>query len=414
MHRIVWSYSCRWKGFFLGDRKMQTHTKFFNLFILISLLASVGFAQEAVTPPEKTTSVAGEEESVPSFPYIAGITGDNVNIRSGPGTNYYRCIKLNKGDRVKVVGSQFSWSRIVPPAGSFSWISKQYVSIGQDNPAIGTVTGDAVRVYAGSELLKPIRSTTVQLKLNRGDKVSLLGEEEGDYHKIVPPAGTYLWVLTEYTKPLGPVGEIELVVEPPAAPKADKADTTKAVVYTDTSVEARKLKEYYALQERLEAQRAKPLQKQNYAAIKKKLAAIAEIKEAGKAARYSEFAIRQIEGCELALAVGKEIRLQDKQLRQIEERIERARARKLSQVPKLGRFAVIGELQTSNIYGPQAELTHYRIIDDAGKTLCYAVAAIDMDLSGFLGRKVGLVGTIEAHPPTGGAIVRFTEIPELQ
>jgi len=31
-------------------------------------------------------------------------------------------------------------------------------------------------------------------------------------------------------------------------------------------------------------------------------------------------------------------------------------------------------------------------------------------LSGYIGQKVGLVGTIEAHLPTKKALVRFTEI----
>jgi SH3-like domain-containing protein len=396
---------------------MQSYTKIFNLFILVCFvsLVSVGFAQEAVTSPAKSASAGEAEEGVPSFPYIAEITGDDVNIRSGPGTNYYRCGKLNKADRVKVVGSQFSWSRVVPPAGSFSWISKQYVSIDPSNPTVGTVTGDAVRVYAGSEHLKPIHSTTVQLKFNRGDKVRLLGEEEGDYYKIAPPAGTYLWVSTKYTKPLGPVGEVELIIEPQPEPKAE----TREVVYTDASVEARRLREYYALQKQMEAERAKPMARQNYANIKKKLVKITEVKEAGKAARYSEFAIKQIENFELALTVAKEVRLQDEQLQRIKKRIENARVAKLAQVPEQGRFAVIGQFQTSNIRALQAELKHYRIMDDFGKTLCYAVAsgsATGMDLSEFLGRKVGLLGTIEPHPDpeTGGALVRFDEIVDLQ
>jgi hypothetical protein len=314
---------------------------------------------------------------------------------------------------VKVVGSQFSWSRIVPPAGSFSWISKQYVNIDPSNPTIGTVTGDAVRVYAGSEQLKPIHSTTVQLKFNRGDKVRLLGEEEGDYYKIAPPAGTYLWISTKYTSALGPVGEVELIVERKVEPKAD----TRAVVYTNAAVEAKKLREYYGLQEQIKAEKSKPMAQQNYANIKKKFAKIANNKEAGKAARYSEFTIKQIEGFELALAVGREVRLQDGQLQQIRERIEKARAAKLSQVRELGRFAVIGQFQTSNIYAGRAELIHYRIVDDSGKTLCYALAsgpASELDLGEFLGRKVGLVGTIEPHPQTAGALVQFAEIVDLQ
>jgi uncharacterized protein YraI len=385
---------------------MQSYTKFFKLFILVCLvsLVSVGPARQAFASPQ---------ESVPSFPYIAEITADNVNIRSGPGTNYYRCGRLDKADRVKVVGSQFSWSRIVPPPGSFSWISKQYVSIDRNNPTIGIVTGDAVRVYAGSELLKPIHSTTVQLKLNRDDKVRLMGEEKGDYYKIAPPAGSYLWLSTKYTESLGPVGKVPLIVAPKVEPKTD----TGVVVYTKASVEARKLKEYQALQRRIEAERAKPMAQQNYVNIKKAILEIADNKEAGKATRYSAFAIKQIERYELALAAGKQVRLQELHLQRIEERIEKARLRKLAQVPELGQFAVIGWFQISSIYGEQAELKLYRIIDDSGKILCYALPegpASKTALSNFVGRKVGLVGIIEPHLQTSKALVRFAEIVNLQ
>lgn len=388
---------------------MQSYTKFFKLFILIYLVSSACFAEQALSSPQESVSAADTQETVPSFPYIAEITDDNINIRSGPGTNYYRCSRLNKADRVKVVASQFSWSRIVPPPGSFSWISKQYVRIDRSNPTVGIVTGDAVRVYAGSELLKPIHSTTVQLKLNRDDKVRLMGEVKGDYYKIAPPAGTYLWLSTKYTEPLGAVGEVPLIV----APKAD----TSVVVYTKTSVEAKKLREYYDLKKQIEAERAKPMAQQNYVNIKKAILEITNNKEAGKATRYSAFAIKQIERYELALAVGKQVRFQQLQLQRIQERIERARLRKLTQVPELGRFAVIGRFQISSIYGAQAELKHYRIIDDSGKILCYALpegSASKMALSEFVGRKVGLVGTIEPHLQTSKALVRFAEIVDLQ
>ncbi len=394
---------------------MQSHTNLLFLAVLVCFagLASVGFAQEAVSLAEKSASAAdANEETVLSFPYIAEITTDNVNIRSGPGTNYYSCGKLNKADRVKLVGSQFSWSRIVPPAGSFSWISMQYVNVDPNNPASGIVTGDSVRVYAGSDNVQPIHSTSVQLKLNKGDKVRLMGEKKEDYHKIVPPAGAYLWVSSKYIKPLGPVGEFPLTIEPWTEP----ADTDAAAP-AKISVEAKKLKEYYALKKQVQAERAKPIAQQNYANIKKAFFEIANNKEAGKAARYSEFAIKKIERFELALAVAKEIQLQDAQLQQIQERIDKARASRLAEVEDLGRFAVIGQFQTSNIYGPEPELKHYRVIDDSGRTVCYALPsgqASKMDLSKLIDRKVGLVGTIEPHPATGGALVRFTEIVGLR
>lgn len=166
-----------------------------------------------------------------SFPYVAEIVSDDIYIRSGPGTNYYQCGKLNRDDRVKVVGSKFSWSQISPPSDSFSWISKQYVKIDPEDKTIGTVTGDNVRVWAGSETIKPVHSSSIQLKLNTDDKVTLLGEELDDYHKITPPSGAYLWVSTKYTKPLGAVGEVPLLVRRRAKAKAD----TAAVVPTGTS-----------------------------------------------------------------------------------------------------------------------------------------------------------------------------------
>jgi uncharacterized protein YgiM (DUF1202 family) len=422
--KIVRRFDCFYENLFLGDRKMQSRI---NLFILICLagLVAVSFAQEAAAPPEKPAP-AGTEKTVPSFPHVAEITGDDVNIRSGPGTNYYRCGKLNKADRVKVVGSQFSWSRIVPPAGSFSWISKQYVSIDANNPTVGIVTGSAVRIYAGSEELKPIHSTTVQLKFNRGDKVKLMGEEKGDYYKIAAPAGTYLWVSTQYTKPLGPVSKFPPIVKrPKPKPKAETpaAAPAKAPVKVPVRApvksprEAKKLKEYYALTKQIQIEQAKPMAKQNYSTIKKALAKIAGNKEAGRAARYSEFTIKQIERFELALAIAKEVPLQNSRLQQIQEGIDKARTARLAEVPDMGKFAVIGQFQTSHIYGPDVPIKHYRILDDSGKTVCYALpsgSASQTNLSRFAGREVGLVGTIEPHQETAGALVRFTEIVELK
>ncbi|UCC23241.1 MAG: SH3 domain-containing protein, partial [Planctomycetota bacterium] len=358
-----------------------------------------------------STSVGFAQEAAPSFPYVAEINAENVNIRSGPGTNYYRTGQINKGDTVKVVASKHSWSHIVPPPGSFSWISKQYIHIEDDNPTVGIVTGDAVRVYAGSEWLKPIHSTTVQLKLNRGDRVKLMGEEKDDYYKIVPPTGAYLWVSTQYVEPLGPVGQVAAPPEPQV-----EVEKVRVVVPTSLPLEAAKLKEYYELQKRMQDEHAKPLEQQNYAQIKEGLAAIAAIKESGKAARYAAFAVKQIERYELAQSVAKEVRLQDAQLQKIQSRIDKTSTMKFEEVPELGRFAVIGWLQTSSVYAPQAAPLHYRVLDDNERTICYAVAAgsaLDEDLRSFVGRKVGLVGTIQPHAETKGALVRFIEVVEL-
>ena len=387
---------------------MRSYVKLF-IIILTAGLVSICFAGQ--------TAAAASTQSVDtsSFPYTAEITGDDVYIRSGPGTNFYHCGKLNEGEKVKVVDKQFSWSRIVPPAGSFSWISMDYVRISQDDPSVGIVTGDNVRVYAGSDFVKPLYSTTLQGKLSKGEKVKLLGEQMDSYYKIAPPAFAYLWVSTQYTKPVPE--PVKVTPEPAMTTPAietqqepnEPAEVNEPVVVVEPEEPKTPLERYRELKEKVEAERAKPVEEQDYTELKKKLSEIAKDENAGNAARFAQFVLGQIEGYELALAVKKQVQLQNQQLEKIKARINQAKETKLAEVETMGKFAVVGEFQTYLTYGPG----HYRIVDDDGKMICYALpagAAAQMDLSGYVGEKVGLVGEIEPHLPTKKALVRFTQI----
>lgn len=381
---------------------MQSRINMFIIVFVVSLI-SVGFAKQ------ETVSDANE---VLSFPYVAQITGDDVYIRSGPGTQYYRCGKLNKTDRVKVVGSQFSWSRIVPPKGSFSWIFKEYVKADAENPTIGIVTGDRVRVYAGSPHLEPIHSKTLQLQFDKGDKVRLLDEEKGDYYKIAPPKSAYLWVSTRYTRPIGKTEHVDMETEQAQIPDVEEIVVTPASIVGDSQF----LIEYYHLEKQIKAERKKPFDKQNYEAIKQRLSVVANSKAAGNAGRYAKFALKQVESFAMALTVTKDLELQDQKLRKVNEGIEKVRKAKIAEIPDLGKFTVIGKLETSILYSPDSEQPHYRIINDSGKTLCYVVATGDaakLDLSKFASRKVGLIGKIKLHIQTRSALVEFTEITKL-
>jgi len=403
---------CHNRNFQFSIANCQLSTRIILSIAIVASLASICFSQSASSgPPGKVASIGdvnapGEPAS---FPYPAEIIGDDVNVRSGPGTNYYACGKLYRGDKVKVAGSQSGWSRIAAPAKSFSWISMRCVGINLNNPAEGLITGDGVGVYAGSDDVLPMHSTSEQVTLKRGDKVKLMGEEKDDYYKIVPPEGACLWVSTQYIKPLAPDEK---------TPLPTVADSN-AVGPAKTSVETEKLNEYYAILKQVEAERAKPIAQQNYTTMKEALKAITANKEAGKAARYAEFAIKQVERYELALTVAKEIQQQTEKLQQAGDQIDKTRAAKLAEVKDLGRFAVIGEFQSSLIYGadPGVPGKRYRIIDKSGKITCYAAptgGAAKIDLSKLIGKKVGLVGTIEPHSPTAGSLVRFTEIVELK
>lgn len=123
-------------------------------------------------------------------PYIASVTATEVNVRSGPSTNYYIVTKLKAGDRVEVREEDAGWFGIVPPPGCFSLISKHYVDL--DGKGGGVVNGNNVRVRAGSNY-SPSRYA-VQVKLHEGDEVEVLEDGPEGFLKIKSPKGAYAWI----------------------------------------------------------------------------------------------------------------------------------------------------------------------------------------------------------------------------
>ena len=382
-----------------------------SIVISLVMLAMVGELFSAPAPAGDSNTAA-----LPPFPYVAEITADNVNVRSGPGTNYYACGKLKMNDRVTVVGSYFSWSRIVPPPGNFSWISRRNVKVRDDNPAVGIVTNDEVRVYVGTEDRDPIRSTRTQFKLNKGDQVQMLGELKSDYYKISPPAGAYRWVSTRFTRPL--ISKVVIPPAPPVVPDVNKVVIAPKATPTPTPTPGATplpgapsfLEQFHALRDLLDAERKKPLDDQNYDEIEKGLRELSEKEGADKAARYAHHALKLIDRFRLAHKIARNDALGDESLRKIRKNIATARAARLAEIKQVGKYAAVGKLRVSNIYGSGSESRYYRVTSEKNRTVCYAVPVTVVDLKGFLGKRVGLIGEIVPHRQTAGALVRFSQI----
>jgi SH3-like domain-containing protein len=419
---------------------MESYVKIAVIVLVLSISPVVYSEQtDANASASATVTVTGPNElNLPAMPFLAEITSDDVYVRSGPGTNYYPCGKLNKGDKVKVVASKFSWLQITPPGGSYCWISKQYVETDPQNGTVGKVIGDAVRVYAGSDEVQPMHSATILVKLSNGDKVSLLGEVKEDYYKIAPPEGAYLWVSNQYTRALGslmlPAQPTQLTSGTPpvaVAPFPTPAEASKLQAPAPApneppggtpapaplSIDDQKMGEVRLLKERVEAEKAKPIDQQDFTEMKKSLEEIAKNKQTPRAARGAQALLKTIERCELAREVAKADKLQEQQFGQTQQRIETAHSEQLAKFEDLSVFAVIGQLKESTLFAETPGVKYYRIVDSEDKTICYAKptgAAVDMDMSKFIDRKVGLVGTIEPNHELGGALVEFTNIVELK
>ena len=421
---------------------MESYLRFSIIVLVCGLCVPVIGAQPGNTAPASVAPAAEANAlNLPAFPFLAEITGDDVYVRSGPGTQYYNCGKARKDEKVKVVGNKFSWLQIVAPAGSYSWISKQYVQIDSQNNTSGTVIGEAVRVYAGSDEVQPMHSTSMQVKLNKGDKVTIVGEEKDGYCKIAPPEGAYLWVSSQNAKPLGTLmapAQTTTSVMPttahpvPATPFPTNPGSLKPQVSSPNepndpnmpspapapiTLEEQRMGEVQALKGKVEAERAKPASDQNFADIKKELMEVAGDKQSPRAARNAQSLLKVIERCELSQEIAKAVKVQEEQFGKTQQQIESAKSEQLSKFEDKSIFAVIGKLLESPLFAETPGAKYYRVVDENGKTLCYARPTgviADVDLSKFVDKKVGLVGTTEANAEMGEAVVQFTNIIEVQ
>ncbi|EIW15889.1 MULTISPECIES: SPOCS domain-containing protein [Pelosinus] len=60
----------------------------------------------------------------------ATITGNSVNIRTGPGTNFPVVTKVNTGERVTIKEQAFGWYKIVLSGGTTGWVASWLVNTG--------------------------------------------------------------------------------------------------------------------------------------------------------------------------------------------------------------------------------------------------------------------------------------------
>lgn len=60
----------------------------------------------------------------------ATITGDNVNVRTGPGTNFPVVKKVNKGTQVTIKEQAFGWYKVVLSDSTMGWVASWLVNTG--------------------------------------------------------------------------------------------------------------------------------------------------------------------------------------------------------------------------------------------------------------------------------------------
>lgn len=375
-----------------------------------------------------------------SFPGI--VNSNAVYIRCGPAESYYPTLKLDKGARVTVVGMKLDWLKIVPPDGSFCYISKAFVDRNGDGSA-GKVNKDAVNVRAGSALNSLKVVPLCQLSV--GMDVKILGEQD-EYYKIVPPDGkAFVYVNKQFVipdpeakpEPIGAKAEggvakastPKTTDAPPAnpagtevKPEVTDANPPKTVAGNSTTQPAEaattKPTDDQALVEALfdkaeaefSASNGKPLEQQPIAELLKQYDILAASEKLPNTlhriaeTRQATLKLRSQAATELASAKAVQEQLRKKQVALQAERQELE-----EQLAKgVAIFTAVGELQSSSLQ--LGNKTLYRLTDPAnGRTVCY-LRTDDGKFLSFMGKFIGVKGELSTEPQLSLKVLSPTDV----
>src|SRR5205823_4931484 len=99
------------------------------------LVSALSVSAFAALPPALVRAEDAQEVETGKHTFIGEVNANSVFVRCRASEDAYATMKLNKGDRVTVVGVRFTWLKILPPDGSFAYVPKSYINRHADGKA---------------------------------------------------------------------------------------------------------------------------------------------------------------------------------------------------------------------------------------------------------------------------------------
>ncbi len=115
------------------------------------------------------------------------VVGDNVNVRTGAGTNYEVSMELFQGYPLKVLETQGEWLKVVDFENDSGWIHQSLVS-----------DGDTVIVNGNKSVnmrAEPSTNSSIVATVDRGVVMTRL-ETQGKWAKLKHSTGLVGWIYT--------------------------------------------------------------------------------------------------------------------------------------------------------------------------------------------------------------------------
>lgn len=340
---------------------------------------------------------------------VGTVTANDVYVRSGDSLNHYTISKLKSGDQVTVVSERGEWYEIVPPEGTFSLVSGDFVDT-TDNQT-GVINGDNVRVRAGSLLNE--NKYTVQNLLTKGTPVTILGRNPDGFVRIKPPPGATVWINRSFVSLSGATAAATKPAETTdVTPKAttEGATTVPPAVQASAARSAEKLAAPMpaaantALRRQIEeidvaarTELAKPIEQRRFEPIAKRYEPIASQSDDSFAQQYAKTRLEQVNHlADLTKAVDR-MRAVDQEATSKRRDFLAERGLIPEPQPELtpAGIEVQGELRISALYPPGSPTPRYRLLapnDPNERTIGYVEIPKDAQITiePFLGKFVGV------------------------
>ncbi|MGD0655706.1 MAG: hypothetical protein ABSA16_15310 [Thermoguttaceae bacterium] len=346
------------------------------------------------------SSAMGEQ----AFPYKAYVAADNVEVRCGPGEDFYPTDKLQKGEMVEVYRRDAGgWCAIRPPEGSFSWISGRVLKLQDDNLAV--VREDDVASRVGSRLSN-VRDI-IQVRMRKGEAVEILDSKEDAggksqvWYKIAPPSGEFRWVSEKYLDKQRPtdglrntrsvdsaLGQDSTRDRLDAQSDAHSSDADNKISSEQFQIELDRIDLELSMMvveeptvwsfDAMRIRGESLLDRADSAADRGKARLLLN-----KIARFDDIKQRY----DSVTAMREQNATSNRFLTGLKSTMEKAAA----MADPDGQFDGVGQLQ--QVFSPKLGAPRFALVDEAGNVRYYVTPAPGVNLQNYVGRQVGITGT---------------------
>ncbi|HEY0735841.1 MAG TPA: SH3 domain-containing C40 family peptidase [Herpetosiphonaceae bacterium] len=157
---------------------------------------------------------------------VGTTTDANVNLRTGPSTDYKVITKLPTGISLEVLGSQGGWVRVATPKGTVGWITDDFFKAGQAAAAPAKAASNgAILARVGESRVNLRKGPNTAFgsfgKMAEGTQITVLARN-GSWLKVRSPRGTLGWVARDLVQVTnGSLENVPVTNDVPALPKVE-------------------------------------------------------------------------------------------------------------------------------------------------------------------------------------------------